>query len=582
MALDINRGTTHLLSIKDSIRILPGALGKLAKDWKVPTKKDHFPHYFWNESIPSTLSYVGDLPPYTCFEPKRTSETDYQEMIQEFRNPSWSFLNVSRDYILRDCIALYEILLRFFNTLNDKFPINPLTVLSAPSAAFKIWRTTQLPLLQKEESLSVFDFSNSKADTLFRKSYCGGIVDVYRPHLRDTTGYYYDINSLYPTAMIKPMPVGMPKTIDSYLYSDSFFGFIEATVTSSPDEYIGLLPIKYEGKLICPKGTFRGLFFSESLGPNGHRSQGPGFYQRNYIIGKREELNFALQNGYKIDKIHHLYSFQRGVNCFRDLIEKLNTMKIEAQLNDQPTIRNVAKLLMNSMYGRFGMHIHATQFSIIPQNQIADYTKVFNILSQIDFGNFSLIHYNLNSSPLVGDPSFTKLIKRFNKQIPSRTNVAIASAVTAYSRMIINQYKLTALSQGLKIYYSDTDSLVVDGVLPSHLLDNAELGKLKLEHKIKEGIFVMPKVYYLLTSDNKEVLKCKGYPGKLTHSDYLSLLKGETLQELQVNKWQRSLKDSNVQIKRNQPYYLRFIFNKRQQVIENGKWVNTTPLIFTE
>jgi hypothetical protein len=29
--------------------------------------------------------------------------------------------------------------------------------------------------------------------------------------------------------------------------------------------------------------------------------------------------------------------------------------------------------------------------------------------------------------------------------------------------------------------------LVVDGPLPSHSLDNAELGKLKLEHKIREG-----------------------------------------------------------------------------------------------
>jgi len=37
MALSISRGNTHLLSIKDSIRILPGALGKLAKDWKVST-----------------------------------------------------------------------------------------------------------------------------------------------------------------------------------------------------------------------------------------------------------------------------------------------------------------------------------------------------------------------------------------------------------------------------------------------------------------------------------------------------------------------------------------------------------------
>jgi DNA polymerase elongation subunit (family B) len=199
-----------------------------------------------------------------------------------------------------------------------------------------------------------------------------------------------------------------------------------------------------------------------------------------------EELKFALDNGYKIITIHHLYSFQRGDNCFLGLIEKLNDMKVEAQLNNQPTIRNIAKLLMNSMYGRFGMHTEAIQSAIINPRQLNKYSLTFKILSQIDFGQFLLIHYSLKAPDQLGKSPNYRLIREFRRGIPSRTNVAIASAVTSYSRIIINSHKLTALNQGLKIYYSDTDSLVVDGPLPSHLLDNAELGKLKLEHKIRE------------------------------------------------------------------------------------------------
>jgi DNA polymerase elongation subunit (family B) len=116
--------------------------------------------------------------------------------------------------------------------------------------------------------------------------------------------------------------------------------------------------------------------------------------------------------------------------------------------------------------------------------------------------------------------------------VPSKTNVAIASAVTSYSRIIINSHKLTALNEGLKIYYSDTDSLVVNGPLPSHLLDNAELGKLKLEHQIREGIFVMPKVYYLETTEGKEITKTKGLPGKLSKAQYLSLFSKKELHRL--------------------------------------------------
>nr|YP_008474713.1 truncated DNA polymerase [Glomus cerebriforme]AGJ98096.1 truncated DNA polymerase [Glomus cerebriforme] len=52
--------------------------------------------------------------------------------------------------------------------------------------------------------------------------------------------------------------------------------------------------------------------------------------------------------------------------------------------------------------------------------------------------------------------------------------------------MIINEFKLLAIAKGLDIYYSDTDSLVVNGALPPEVCDSAKLGQLKLEHTFKE------------------------------------------------------------------------------------------------
>lgn len=98
------------------------------------------------------------------------------------------------------------------------------------------------------------------------------------------------------------------------------------------NEYIGLLPIKHQGRLICPGGTFGGFFFSE-------------------------ELRFAIKNGYKLLGIEQAWAFKEGYNTFEGLIQRLNKMKIEAQAAGQPVLRNIAKLMMNSMYGRFGMHI---------------------------------------------------------------------------------------------------------------------------------------------------------------------------------------------------------------------------------
>jgi len=44
-------------------------------------------------------------------------------------------------------------------------------------------------------------------------------------------------------------------------------------------------------------------------------------------------------------------------------------MKITAQQEGRPAIRNIAKLLMNSMYGRFGMHVDQTMHVIVTEAQ---------------------------------------------------------------------------------------------------------------------------------------------------------------------------------------------------------------------
>ena len=86
----INGQNRTVLTVKDSLKMIPGALGKLAIEFQVPTRKDHFPHYFLvNGEISKTLAYVGPLPEYRFFEPKRTSQADYHEMLELYRNSNW-------------------------------------------------------------------------------------------------------------------------------------------------------------------------------------------------------------------------------------------------------------------------------------------------------------------------------------------------------------------------------------------------------------------------------------------------------------------------------------------------------------
>ena len=48
---------------------------------------------------------------------------------------------------------------------------------------------------------------NGITDTFVRNSYFGGAVDCYKCYGKDL--YYYDVNSLYPFAMLKPMPFNL-------------------------------------------------------------------------------------------------------------------------------------------------------------------------------------------------------------------------------------------------------------------------------------------------------------------------------------------------------------------------------------
>ena len=64
-------------------------------------------------------------------------------------------------------------------------------------------------------------------------------------------------------------------------------------------------------------------------------------------------------------------------------------------------------------------------------------------------------------------------------------------------------------SPNFNIYYTDTDSIVIDQELNPKLVGN-ELGQFKLEHKIRKAVFLAPKVYAFITEEGQVVMKIKG------------------------------------------------------------------------
>lgn len=77
-------------------------------------------------------------------------------------------------------------------------------------------------------------------------------------------------------------------------------------------------------------------------------------------------------------------------------------------------------------------------------------------------------------------------VKNFKGSMPS------ASETAAISRIKMSLIILYCINNGIKVFYMDTGSLVVDKPLPPHILEFKSIGKFKLEHIVKEGIFLAP------------------------------------------------------------------------------------------
>jgi hypothetical protein len=175
---------------------------------------------------------------------------------------------------------------------------------------------------------------------------------------------------------------------------------------------------------------------------------------------------------------------------------------------------------MNSLYGRFGM------IDLFPDITIFENNKSY--LNFIDKHSDDIIEdIELGDKVLVKHRSETKDQQNmlYGNLETHNTNIAIASAITAYARIHMSQFKNNS---DFNLYYSDTDSIYIDKALPESLVNSKILGMMKLEHKINKTIFLAPKVYYL--ENDKIIYKVKGlsHDIELTIKDFENLLYKES------------------------------------------------------
>ena len=188
---------------------------------------------------------------------------------------------------------------------------------------------------------------------------------------------------------------------------------------------------------------------------------------------------------------------------------------------------------MNSLYGKLGMSpIQNVHRLVTEEDMTVDYLldtlqgsfesglntdltvlgdQGLHIISK-EVPNNSIDITNENSENRI----FTKLLN---------ISTPLAMFITAYARIHMAKFKVKYQNN---LYYSDTDSLVLNTELPREVISNS-LGDFKLEHIIKKGIFIAPKVYALVLEDGSEEIKIKGSKVKISYSEMEALLHKDAL-----------------------------------------------------
>lgn len=529
-----------VLHIYDSLLILPASLDKLGKTFSVDDltgKKSIFPLKFLNEV--SDFDYEGVVPGLKYFyHPDPLNKTGfidflikYREYKAVFQDTNWNLKKEIIKYCEQDVIVLHKVIFTFAKEIYKKFKINIFKYPTLPSIAFAIFRMhfmleTNIPIIK------------GKIYSDIKKAYYGGFVDSYEPYGENIKSY--DVNSLYPASMAKClMPVGNPTYFEGSLPLSDIFGFVYVKVYA-PNLNKPILPYKdmrHPFTTRYPIGSWEGWYFSE-------------------------ELKNCLKYGYKFD-IMKGYIFEESV-LFTEYVTELYSIKQSVSPHNPWYM--ISKLLLNSLYGRFGMSPDMLISSIIDNLDLEKFNNENNVIIEetVDLGDKLWIQY---STPKTGDGEQTVGINNIS--------VPIAAAITSWSRIHMSNY---IMKYSDYIYNIDTDGIKVGCELNPEDV-GLKLGQMKDEGDFKEAVFIAPKVYGGITIQNEMVTKIKGLKSVISYWHLKTLLYATNLKIAQP-KWYRDFSNSTISIK-DQLYTLAATNNKRELIRDSiGKLISTRPYLY--
>ena len=395
------------VEFRDSLKKINGTVERIAKSFNLPISK-------------------GEID-YTAYRP-----ADYKPTKEEL------------SYVQRDTEIIARVLAKEFE--------KGLTKLTTASDTMNLYK------------LSVgyfFDYFfpqlDLEIDDYIRKSYRGGVVilnEKYKEKLNDFPVYVFDINSMYPTQMVKKdLPFGYPEYyVGEYVYDKNYPIFICRV------NFCGCIKDGYYPTILLNTNRYSKL---------------------DYLVdtdGEIIELTLTsvdlerLLKHYEIEELEYIdgYKFRASNGLFHKFIMPIYKSKCESKGAE----KELNKLLLNGLYGKFATN---------PRHQ-----------RKIPYYEDNMVKYKA-SELTVDKPIYT----------------AVSSFITAYAR----DYLYENIQNNYDTFiYCDTDSLHLTENIKNAEIDDNKLGAFKLEKTYVKSKYLAQKSYYGVKADGSVDIKLAGCP----------------------------------------------------------------------
>ncbi len=370
---------------------------------------------------------------------------------------AYHFPILDDEYCIRDCDVILTALQEWIAWLREH-ELGGLAI----SLAGQAWSAYRYSLMDSE----IFVHNDRYALAMEREAYCGGRTEAWTVGVPVHNLVGVDVNSMYPYVMREhEYPVQLIGVYSRPTESE-FKRWLHkycmiARVELDTDEPV--YPERADGKLIFPTGRFAATLSTP-------------------------ELTYAYDHGHLV-RVHDVALYEKG-KLFTRFVDKLNSLKLDAERNGDELGRWLAKIMSNSLYGKFGQRgMHA---EIIGKDDSGAFYSELEI--DLDTGQFHRVRH------LAG------VITAMTRESESTHSCpAIAAHITAHARMQLWQYVRVVGMEN--VHYMDTDSLHINAdaldALRDHL-DSNRLGALKLEKRINIATYYGPKDYNI---DNARTTK---------------------------------------------------------------------------